>query len=185
MKRHKLLDRIVALERRSQGLQQQLEALLGRDTGSTSISEDNARSVKTGKRRARRLRSNGPVADEGRNRDEARIAPAAPTGSPRISGVRIAYIGAHEAAVDRIRDYWQQRGAVFTAHSTLDDTSFTALARLLGPEDVVFACAKSIGEEPVLRLQAYCAYAEKALVPLHNAGLSGLRRALFSWRPMA
>lgn len=120
-----------------------------------------------------------------REPEQATAAVAGTLGPPRIAGIRIAYVGARPGSVACIREYWEGRGAVFMPYPGLADTSLAALERLLGHADMVFLCAGCIDERVGLRLQMYCNHTEKTLIPLHNAGLSGLRRALGSWCSLA
>ena len=194
-----LLARVEALEARNQHLQRQVEELQTANVQSvrgpairTGSAGESALQLakRTQPARSKRRRtlsprtrrtSKGAIANQNRANASSPVAQHA----SRITGVRVAYIGARPGPAEGVRRYWEERGAKLMLHPDLPDTSFGALSQLLGAADVLFVWAGCIGEEATLRLKAYCDYAQKPLVPLHNAGLTGLRRALRSWSPLA
>lgn len=194
-----LIDRLKRLEHRSreferqsreeiQALQQQLGAALDqiartpKDTVEPHSVEPAARSIERIRSRQRRpkMRSSSgrqlPAPE--RNCPTAGGSPA----PPRIPGVRIAYIGGRQEPVARIRAYWEERGAVFMHHE--EERSRIPLDQVLARADVVFYPVGCIRRDVALRLEVSCERLEKPLIPLHNAGMSGLRRALGHWCPL-
>lgn len=196
--RSDLIDRLKALEHRSreferqsreeiQALQRQLDAALGRTAhmlecvaepqGQTQIS-----AARTGTQ-VRRPRKGQASGERLAGRTASANAAADTVEPARIPGVRIAYIGGRPEPIEGIRDYWEGRGAMFMHHE--EERSRVPFDQVLARADVVFYPVDCIGPEAALRLQAFCDRMEKPLIPLHNAGMSGLHRALENWCPLA
>jgi hypothetical protein len=196
---HDLIARVEALEARNQLLRQQVEELQNATVQSTQGPAIGPRSTResasppaggiqpasSGKGRTLSPRRRRGSKDATASPDRANAGSPIAQHVSRITGVRVAHVGARPGSIEGVRRYWEERGAMLMLHPDLADTSFAALSRLFGPADVLFVCAGCLGEEAALRLKAYCDYAQKPLVPLHNAGLSGLRRALRNWSPLA
>ena len=102
----------------------------------------------------------------------------------RFAWTEASYSPVAGFTIERIRDYWEGRGAVFMHHGCEAEPSRMPLDQLLERADIVFYPFACISPEAALRLKAFCKRIDKPLVPLHNAGMSGLRRALESWCPL-
>jgi hypothetical protein len=194
-----LVARLEALEARNQDLQRQVEELqnaseqtvrapafrAGSAGESAAQMADHARPAKQRRERKSLSRRRRGSKDAMSRQEAATVGLPIALHVSRITGVRVAYIGARPGSIEGVRRYWEQRGATFMLHPNLPDTSIAALGRLFGSADVLFVCPGCLGEEATLRLKAYGDYAQKPVIPLHNAGLTGLRRALRSWSPLA
>src|SRR5262245_50829644 len=104
-------------------------------------------------------------------------------GPARIPGVHIAHIGGQAAAIEQIRAYWQERGAVFMHHRLEPGAEDARLEEVLGRSHIVFhACsgAAQLGR----MLERYCDRTEKPLIRLEENSLWALTKALADGLPL-
>jgi hypothetical protein len=110
---------------------------------------------------------------------------AARKGPARIPGVHIAHIGGHTAAVEQIRVYWQERGAVFMHHCLEAGEPDDELEEILARSHIVFhACLSGAGVQLGRALERYCDHAEKPLILLEENSLWALTKALSVGLPL-
>jgi hypothetical protein len=102
----------------------------------------------------------------------------------RIPGVRIAYIGPRNAAVDEIGAYWRARGAAFAFHAPGADGSLGGLGQVLERADIALVAAGGLGPDAERRLEACCGRMERPLITLEEGSLSAVEQALRTWYPL-
>ena len=105
-------------------------------------------------------------------------------GPVRIPGVHIAHIGGQPVAVEQIRAYWQERGAVFMHHCLEPAEQHAKLEEVLGRSHIVFHVHSGASAWLGRTLERYCDRAEKPLVLLEENSLWALTKALADGLPL-